>query len=212
MISVVIKPDTLEMPAGTVVRVPGSWQDYRALAEYLCDRTSPRLKYRQGALLLMVPLPEHGKQLDVIVDMVKVLLRHQGLAFDSYHETTMALPEHSGIIPDHFFYIGQLPVVGKRQIDWSTDPPPDLAIECDVTSFTAVDDYLPYRVPELWIVRQKQIAIYSLQGSEYVLVLESRFFEGFDLNAIYQACLEDAYRLGSGAMDKLADQYPRRRV
>jgi hypothetical protein len=26
----------------------------------------------------MVPLPEHGKQLDIIVDMVKVLLRHQG--------------------------------------------------------------------------------------------------------------------------------------
>ena len=31
----------------------------------------------------MVPLPEHGKQLDIIVDMVKVLLRHQGLRFTS---------------------------------------------------------------------------------------------------------------------------------
>jgi len=58
----------------------------------------------------------------------------------------MDLPEHSGVIPDHFFYIGELPVVGKRRIDWSTDPPPDLAIECDVTSFTSVNDYLPYRV------------------------------------------------------------------
>jgi len=124
MINVIVKPDAIELPAGAVVRVPGTWQDYQALLEHLGDRTSPRVKYCNGELLLMVPLPEHGKQLDIIVDMVKVLLRHQGLRFDSYHETTMDLPEHSGVIPDHFFYIGELPVVGKRRIDWSTEPPP----------------------------------------------------------------------------------------
>jgi len=112
MINVIVKPDTIELPAGAVVRVPGTWQDYQALLEHLGDRTFPRVKYRNGELLLMVPLPEHGKQLDIIVDMVKVLLRHQGLRFDSYHETTMDLPEHSGVIPDHFFYIGELPVEG----------------------------------------------------------------------------------------------------
>jgi len=159
MINVIVKPDAIELPAGAVVRVPGTWQDYQALLEHLGDRTSPRVKYRNGELLLMVPLPEHGKQLDIIVDMVKVLLRHQGLRFDSYHETTMDLPEHSGVIPDHFFYIGELSVVGKRRIDWSTDPPPNLAIECDVTSFTSVNDYLPYRVSELWIVRRQKIEI-----------------------------------------------------
>jgi hypothetical protein len=77
----------------------------------------------------MVPLPEHGKQLDVVVDIVKLLLLHQGLQFDSYHETTMSLPEQSSVIPDHFFYIGELPVVGKHCIDWATDPPTDLAID-----------------------------------------------------------------------------------
>jgi Uma2 family endonuclease len=79
MINVIVKPDTIKLPAGAVVRVPGTWQDYQALLEYLGERTSLRVKYRNGELLLMVPLPEHGKQLDIIVDMVKVLLRHQGL-------------------------------------------------------------------------------------------------------------------------------------
>jgi hypothetical protein len=92
MINVIVKPDAIELPAGAVVRVPGTWQDYQALLEHLGDCTSPRIKYRNGELLLMVPLPEHGKQLDIIVDMVKVLLRHQGLRFDSYYETTMDLP------------------------------------------------------------------------------------------------------------------------
>lgn len=43
----------------------------------------------------MAPLPEHGKQLDILVDLVKVLLRHQGIPFDSYHETTINLPPFS---------------------------------------------------------------------------------------------------------------------
>jgi Uma2 family endonuclease len=211
MINVIVKPDTIELPAGAVVRVPGTWQDYQTLLEHLGDRTSPRVKYRNGELLLMVPLPEHGKQLDIIVDMVKVLLRHQGLRFDSYHETTMDLPEHSGVIPDHFFYIGELPVVGKRRIDWSSDAPPDLAIECDVTSFTSVNDYLPYRVSELWIVRRQKIEIYQFQDERYILVEQSQFFGGFDLNAIFTECIRDAYQLGSGAIDKLSDRYPRQR-
>ncbi|NEQ22991.1 MAG: Uma2 family endonuclease [Microcoleus sp. SIO2G3] len=211
MINVIVKPDTIELPAGAVVRVPGTWQDYQTLLEHLGDRTSPRVKYRNGELLLMVPLPEHGKQLDIIVDMVKVLLRHRELRFDSYHETTMDLPEHSGVIPDHFFYIGELPVVGKRRIDWRNDPPPDLAIECDVTSFTSVDDYLPYRVSELWIVRRQRIEIYQFQDERYILVEQSQFFGGFDLNAIFTECIRDAYQLGSGAIDKLSDRYPRQR-
>ncbi len=157
----------------------------------------------------MVPLPEHGKQLDIIVDMVKVLLRHQGLKFDSYHETTMDLPEHSGVIPDHFFYIGEFPVVGKCRIDWSNDPPPNLAIECDITSFTSVNDYLPYRVSELWIVRRQKIEIYQFQDEGYIQVQHSQFFIGLDLNTIFSECISDAYQLGSGAIDKLSDRYLR---
>jgi Uma2 family endonuclease len=208
---VVIKPDAIELPVGSVVRLPGTWQDYCALTEQLGDRSVPRVKYRNGELLLMVPLPEHGKQLDVVVEMVKILLRHRGLRFDSYHETIMDLPDKSGIIPDHFFYINELPVVAKRRIDWENDLPPDLAIECDITSFTSVDDYLPYRVKELWIVRQKQIEVYQLQGDHYATVAESQFFPGFDLTAIFQVCLKDAYQYGSEAMDRLSDRYPRQR-
>ena len=51
----------------------------------------------------------------------------------------MDLPECSGIISDHFFYIGELPVVSKPRINWQTDSPPDLAIDCDITSFGFAD-------------------------------------------------------------------------
>jgi Uma2 family endonuclease len=211
MRNIIVKPDIVELPPGAIVKIPGTWQDYQALLEHLGDSTSPRIKYRNGELLLMVPLPEHGKQLDVVVDMVKVLLRHHGLRFDSYHETTMDLPNRSGVIPDHFLYIGELPVVGKRRIDWSTDPPPDLAIECDVTSFTSVDDYLPYRVGELWIIQQQTIRIYHFQDNRYIQVQHSRFFPGLNLNAIFTECIRDAYQFGSEAIDRLSDRFPRQR-
>ena len=55
----------------------------------------------------------------------------------------MTLPESGGIEPDYCFYIQNLDVVrGKKRIDWRIDPPPDLLIEIDVTSYSAVEDYL----------------------------------------------------------------------
>lgn len=99
-------------------------------------------------------------------------------------------------------------MVSKQRINWGHDPPPDLAIECDVTSFTNVDDYFPYQIGELWIIRQQAIAIYQLKNNRYIPMSESRFFPKFDLNVIYGSCLRDAYQIGSEAIDKLSDRYP----
>jgi Uma2 family endonuclease len=42
------------------------------------------------------------------------------------------------------------------------DPPPDLVIEIDVTSYSDVQDYLPHRVLEVWLFKRQQILIYQL--------------------------------------------------
>lgn len=49
MSNVLIKPDTIELPAGAVVRVPGTWQDYQAILEHLGDRTSRENKQGVGS-------------------------------------------------------------------------------------------------------------------------------------------------------------------
>jgi hypothetical protein len=33
MLNIVIKPDVIELPAGAVVRLAGSWQDYQMILE-----------------------------------------------------------------------------------------------------------------------------------------------------------------------------------
>jgi hypothetical protein len=44
MINVIVKPDAIELPAGAVVRVPGTWQDYQALLEHLGEAAAKQLR------------------------------------------------------------------------------------------------------------------------------------------------------------------------
>jgi Uma2 family endonuclease len=184
----VITPERIELPPGAVLKLLGNWQDYQVLSQQLGDRSSPRIKYRPGEILLMAPLPEHGRDASLLADIAKVVLDHLNRIYESFILITMSFPEISGIEPDYSFYIENCrAVVGKKRIDWESDPPPDLAIEIDVTSYTDINDYLPYRVPEVWILKSNGLLIYRLQGKNYVLT-ESSYFP--NVREIVQQCLQ----------------------
>ncbi len=186
----VITPEKIELPPGAVLKLLGDWQDYQALSQQLGDRSFPRLKYRPGEILLMAPLPEHGRDASLLADVAKVLLDHLEQRYDSFTPITMSLPLISGIEPDFCFYIENWKsVVGKSRIDWLNDPPPDLVIEVDVTSYTNVNDYLPYKVPEVWLLKNKQLLVYRLQGENYAIT-ESSYFP--NVREIVQQCLQIA--------------------
>ena len=186
----VITPERIELPPGAVLKLLGDWQDYQVLSQQLGDRCSPRIKYRPGEILLMAPLPEHGRDASLLGLIVTALLDHLNRRYDSFTPITMSLPEISGIEPDYCFYIENWrSVVGKNRIDWLNDPPPDLVIEVDVTSYTSIDDYLPYKVPEVWLLKNKQLLVYRLQGENYAIT-ESSYFP--NVREIVQQCLEIA--------------------
>ena len=186
----VITPQRIELPPGAVLKLLGNWQDYQVLSQQLGDRSSPRIKYRPGEILLMAPLPKHGRDASLLADIAKVLLDRLEQRYDSFTPITMSLPEVSGIEPDYCFYIENWrAVVGKKRIDWQSDPPPDLAIEIDVTSYTDINDYLPYRVPEVWILKSNRLLIYRLLLETYVLT-ESSYFS--NVREIVQQCLQIA--------------------
>ncbi|XHR80826.1 MAG: Uma2 family endonuclease [Gloeotrichia echinulata GP01] len=186
----VITPEKIELLPGTVVRMLGCWQDYQVLSQQLGDRCSPRIKYRRGEILLMAPLLEHGRDASLLGLIVTALLDHLNRTYDSFTPITMSLPQVSGIEPDYCFYIENWKaVVGKSRIDWLNEPPPDLVIEADVTSYTNIDDYLPYKVPEVWLLKNKQLLVYRLQGENYILT-ESNYFP--NVREIVQQCLQIA--------------------
>ena len=188
----VVTPKEIQLSPGTVVRLPGTWQDYQILSQQLGDRSSPRIKYRSGEILLMAPLLEHGRKIGIIADVVKVLLDCLGQEYEAFTPITMNLPESRGIEPDYCFYIENwAAIASKDRINWGVDPAPDLVIEVDVTSYTDVNDYLPYRVPEVWLLRN-QLVIYSLQGDRYNVNFNSRYFPNHNISDLIQECFQIA--------------------
>ena len=70
---------------------------------------------------------------------------------------------------DDCFYIQNEALIrGKKRIDLSIDPPPDLAIEIDITSRTKFNNYEALGVPELWRYNGRKLQINVLQEGKYV--------------------------------------------
>ncbi|MGB8701959.1 MAG: Uma2 family endonuclease [Thermosynechococcaceae cyanobacterium] len=195
-----VSPEKIQLPAGSVVRLPATWQDYQGLCDRRGDGSIPRMKYRNEEVLLMSPLPVHGRDANLLADFVKALLDHNGREYDAFTPVTMTLPEEYGIEPDYCFYIDNWQAVsGKQRIDWRNDPPPDLVIEIDVTSYSDVMDYLPYGVPEVWLLKRQQLLIYQLHTGSYRQEVQSRYFPGVDLASAVARCLHIAYDRNTSA-------------
>lgn len=147
-----------------------NWQQFESILAELGERRASRLSYSNGRLEIMVPLPEHEKAKEIIGDMVKILLEAGQIAFESLGSTTLKNERMSQAVePDTCFYIqNQAAVIGKNRLDMSVDPPPDLAIEIDLTSRTQLDNYQILRVPELWRYARRGLQINVLQAEQYI--------------------------------------------
>ncbi len=62
----------------------------------------------------MSPLPVHGRDVNLLADIVKALLDQDGREFDAFTPVTMMLPEESGIEPDYCFYIDNWQAVSGK--------------------------------------------------------------------------------------------------
>ena len=195
----IISPEEIKLPPGTVVRMLGTWQDYCQLRDRRGDNSIPRIKYRDGEILLMSPLPRHGREAHLLARIVETLLDSENRNYEAFTPITMDIPEEGGIEPDYCFYIDNWQAaVGKDRINWQIDPPPDLVIEIDVTSYTAAEDFLPYKVPEVWLFKKSGLSIYGLSGDSYQQQAFSKYFPRVDLSEIISRVLKVASEQGTG--------------
>lgn len=169
-----------------------NWQMYEQLLEELGEKRGSRINYSGGVLEIMVPLPEHEDDKVIIADLVKVLLEELEIEFRNLGSTTFkSQAMKQGIEADDCFYIeNEIAVRGKKRIDLSVDPPPDLALEIDITSRTRFDNYKVLGVKELWRFNGTQLEINVLQSGEYVQVNESPTFPSFPLSELIPQYLE----------------------
>jgi Uma2 family endonuclease len=78
-----------------------------------------------------------------------------------------------GLEPDQCYYIqNEAMVRGIAQIDLAKLPPPDLAVEIDITS-SSLDRFAIYadlQVPEIWRYDGQLLTIYGLARNEYIML------------------------------------------
>jgi len=155
-----------------------SWQQFETLLDELGESRAARLSYSNGILEIMVPLPEHEKDKELIGELVRILLDELEIDFEPLGSTTFKNELMiQAVEADTCFYIQNYAVViGKNRIDLTVDPPPDLAIEIDITSRTRFDNYQLLGVPELWRYTRNGLQISLLREGNYV---ESNFSPNF---------------------------------
>ena len=147
-----------------------SWQEFEAILEEFGEHRASRIAYSKGTLEIRMPLPEHEVNKEIIGDLVKILLEELEIDRECFGSTTFKRKDMAqGIEPDNCFYIqNHALMIGKKRIDLTVDPPPDLAIEVDVTSKTQIDVYEALGVPELWRYENNKLQINVLQDGTYI--------------------------------------------
>ena len=181
-----------------------SWEQYDALLTELGeDRVTPRINYCHNILELMAPLPIHERPNRLLADIVKTLLDSQDRDWEDFGSTTFRKVQEAGLEPDTCFYIQNATQMrGCERFDPEQDPPPDLAIESDVTSKTTLETYRLLKVPEVWIYTKGVLEIHILQEGNYVLSDISDVFPSVPLREMIPRLLQQAKEIGTRKMLK----------
>lgn len=201
MVLPTISEDTISLAAGDelILRFR-TWEDYEALLARREDKAGLRIRYssKTQEIRIMSPLPRRGKNSDILADFVKALLRHECRDWDAFTPITLKRINQQGIEPDYCFYIdNRTEILGKERIDLETDPPPDLAIEIDLTCTTKPEDYQAIAPLELWVYRQSQLSIYQFDSQQYRESQISRWFPGYDLKTLIPRYCDRGWQIGS---------------
>lgn len=201
MMLITVGENTLMLAPGNEVIFPHqTWQDYERLLHLRQEKKYPKLYFNATTqeIRLMSPLPSHGKRIDTLRDLVKVLLRRRGQDWECFDPITLKIPLKAGLEPDTCFYIeNRQAILGKDKIDLMVEPPPDLAIEVDLTSITDVGAYESLKIPELWVYCQESLRIYLLEGETYQESEESHLFPEIKVKKILPHYVELAWNQGS---------------
>lgn len=170
---------TLFAPPAEIIHLSGiSWQTYETLLDELSDRRL-RLTYNRGTLEIMAPSPEHELSKTVMGRFVETLAEESDIQIYPLGSTTFQRPELSGAEPDECFYFRNISAVrGKKRLDLTVDPAPDLVIEIDITSSSPnrLQVYADLGVSEVWIYNGDSLTVKQLQNGIYGTSQTSQFF------------------------------------
>jgi Uma2 family endonuclease len=84
-----------------------------------------------------------------------------------------------GLEPDECYWVANEPRVrGKDEFVWGQDPPPDLAVEVEITrsALPRFDIYASLGIPEVWRWKKDRLVFHELFEGDYREIQKSRSF------------------------------------
>src|SRR5687767_3034149 len=130
-----------------------SWALYQDMLAEIGDGHT-RLTYDRGRLEIMSPSDLHERVKKVAGRLIEAYGDEVGISVEGYGSTTFQREDlQRGLEPDECYYITSAgAVTGKEELDLTVDPPPDLAIEIDISRPDVARQpiYAALGVPEVW--------------------------------------------------------------
>lgn len=147
------------------------WRTYTRLLRAFGKTRRFRLTYDRGTLEIMSPLWEHERPAYILGMFVDVIVQELQLPYEPGRTVTLRRRrKQRGLEPDNCYWIASAGrLAGKTHLDLRIDPPPDLAIEMDVThsSLDRMTIYAALGVPEVWRVTTEGLAFHHLEAGAY---------------------------------------------
>ncbi len=188
-------------PGSQIVLRNLSWEDFEGLVQDIGEKRKTRVVYSQGTIEIISRLVLHERPHRILAYIITAILEIQGRNWEDFGLTTFKLPGISGIELDTCFYIENAnKVKGSTQIDLSVYPPPDLAVEFDVTSRTIFNACASLGVPEIWIYNNHRLTVYILKANGYIESSFSPTFSNLGISELIPRMLQKAIDSGTRQM------------
>jgi Uma2 family endonuclease len=164
------------------------WDFYEHLLRKL-DNRRVFVTYDRGRLELMSPSRKHEISAKRLFVLISMLAEELGLSIESGGSTTYRRKDlDRGLEPDDCFYIeNEARVRGLDEIDLSKDPPPDLAVEVEISRRLKGREaiYAALGVPQLWRYDGQHLRVFTLDPArKYQQVDRSPTFPALPLDQV----------------------------
>lgn len=169
-------------PGRCVVLHDVDWEMYTRLLKVFAEKPGTKLAYDRGELEIMSPSLRHDRGDRFLYRLVTALTEELGLPVISGGGTTLRRrKKQKGVEGDEVYWIAKAAqVAGVEVLNLKIHPPPDLAVEVDVSrsSLNRLGIYAALGVPEVWRLEKNDLRFYSLNadGKGYTEVTASRNF------------------------------------
>jgi len=168
------------------------WEVYQELRN-LPENDHVRMTFDEGVLEMMTPSASHEGWSYLIGRLIDVWTLELSLDIKSCRSMTVSRKDRQkGFEPDNCYYVQHASQIRHRlagharaELDFAADPPPDLAIEIDVSrsSLGKLNLYAAFGVPEVWRYDGRRLEVLTLGPEQgYLPSAKSLCFPGIPLD------------------------------